>query len=113
MQDINYKRRQDIKPLLNKDFSQICTETNQPTEWLFGDNISDQLKNSRVTANVMRSTIKSSMRGNRFTPYVSNYSRGRALNYRAPLPFNRGGFPNQFNRRGNYNRRGFKNQSQQ
>ncbi len=94
MQDFNQKRRMDIKPILNKDFGGICTDSNPTTEWLFGDNLPEQLKNSRATANVVRSTMKSSMSGNRYAPY---FARGqfKSLNWRG-TPHSRGG--NQFRR---------------
>ncbi len=102
MQDFNQKRRSEIKPSLNKEFSGICAETNPATEWLFGDNLSDQLKSSRTTATAVRATIKQNFRGGqRFTPYQSSSSK-TSLNWRGPSR-NRGAF-NQRMGRGQYRR---------
>ena len=105
MQDFNQKRKLEVKPFLNKDFVGICNEGNSSAEWLFGDNISEQLKNSKATANVVRSTLKSQGRGAvRFNPYQrqnQNNFRGN-LNWRAP--WGRGAYNRSF--RGSQFRRG-------
>ncbi len=55
-QEIAQKRRLDIKPVLNKEVAGICTTPIAAGEWLFGENMTDQIKNSRSTANMIRST---------------------------------------------------------
>jgi hypothetical protein len=99
-QDLSQKRRFDIKPALNKEFAGICNQAITSGEWLFGNNISEQLKASRATSNVMRSTFtKNSFRGNRTAPYGNRPTTpfNRNLNWKAPSPqYRRGGFNNRF-----------------
>jgi hypothetical protein len=99
-QDINMNRRQKIKPSLNSEFSGICNQT-QTGEWLFGDNIAEQLKATKASSSLVKSSVvRSSFRGPRFTPYNAYRSN---LNWRSPSPQVRGG--TQFRgSRGNFNR---------
>ena len=68
--ELNQKRKNEIKPSLNKEFAGICSNQVPVTEWLFGDNITDQLKASKSTASVFKTNlVKQYNQGQRFTPY--------------------------------------------
>lgn len=105
-QDIAQKRRVDIKPVLNQDVAGICSATIAPGEWLFGDNIAEQLKNSRATANVIRSSLQTSRRNFRYSPFGQRGTFKSNLNWKTPSqrggynPQHRGGFSQQY--RGNF-----------
>lgn len=87
-QDINIKRKQDIKPCLNNEIVAVCNTPSSP-EFLFGDNVCETIKATKAAAAVMK-------------PYFSN--RDNSLNYnRAFTP--RGGGP-RFNYRQPFNPRG-------
>jgi len=104
-QDINLRRKLDIKPNLNKDIASICSSS-VASEWLFGENLAEQLKAAKTTSSVMKTTmLKQSYRGNRNVPYPTG-----TLNFRGP-PRGRGGA--NFRSRGKpYHRRQF-NQNHQ
>jgi hypothetical protein len=90
-QEISQKRKQDIRPSLSKEASAICGASST-SEWLFGENIAEQLRSAKVTANVMRSSVgRVPLRSSRFTPYRSPFNNGRSFNYKGPPPFRRGG----------------------
>lgn len=95
-QDICHKRRMEIKPVLNKEFSGICNLPIASGEWLFGENVTEQLKNSRATANVIRSTVRPFRSNFRFTPYSPRGNFQSNLNWRGPPQHLRGGFNQSF-----------------
>jgi len=91
-QDITQTRKNEIRPTLSKEFQGICSSQNKPSEWLFGDNIADQLKASKATANVLKATIP---RPNfRHVPY-NRGGGNRSLNFRGAFFRGRGGQNNQ------------------
>jgi len=92
MQEISHRRKQDIRPSLTREASAICASS-QTTEFLFGDNVTEQLKTAKTTANVLKSVAsRPSFRGMRPAPYKTpNQFQSRTLNWQGP-PLNRGGF---------------------
>jgi len=90
-QDINQKRKNEIRPFLNKDISAICSAASS-TELLFGDNLADQLKNAKATTSIIRTTqAKSFYKPHRFTPYKTSVINN-SLNWRGSPQMNRGNF---------------------
>lgn len=85
-QELSVKRKTELRPCLNKDFVAICSAKVPTTEWLFGDNIVDQLKASKSAANVVRPAFTPFVRPNRMHPY-----KQPNLNYRRPSFQPRGG----------------------
>lgn len=80
-QEISVKRKSELKPHLNKEFASICSSKNTPTEWLFGDNVLEQLKASKNAANVVKPAFTSYQpRGQRYQPYKPRPS----LNFKQP-----------------------------
>lgn len=79
-QELSFKRKTELKPYLNKDFVAICSARVPTTEWLFGDNIVDQLKASKSASNVVKPAFTPFVRPGRVHPYRQN------LNFRRP-PF--------------------------
>ncbi len=70
-QTITQKRRQEVKPYLNAEFSGICSSSTEVTEFLFGDDLKETLKSSRAAASVVRQSF-AKRGGYRFKPYSSN-----------------------------------------
>lgn len=96
-QGFTQKRRADVKQVLNAEFKGICSSKEEPSEWLFGDNISEKLKTSKATANLVRFTVRPTYRSPRYSPY-GGVARS-SLNWKGPSQ-SRGGwnsrrFPNQ------------------
>jgi len=90
MQDINQKRKNDIRPNLSHDIGSICS-TSITTDWLFGENITEQLKVARSTSNALKSTeLRSHFKGKRQVPYPTSSYGTQPLNFRGP-PLLRGG----------------------
>lgn len=106
-QDINLKRKQDIKPCLSSDIMAVCNTPSTP-DFLFGDNVCETIKATKTAAAVMRPSIV--RRGNTRPYYGRPYStyfspRTPSLNFnRASFPSYRGG-PRQ-NYRSQYSQRG-------
>lgn len=106
MQEITSRRRQEIKPYLNPDYAGICSAQLPPSEFLFGDNLTETLKSSKAASTVIRNTT---LPQNRMMPYNlnqrpsnSNYQRPSYLNYQRPFtPFR--GRTNGQRQRGNFN----------
>lgn len=106
-QELNMKRKQEIRPCLNNDIAAVCNTPSTP-ELLFGDNICDTIKATKSAAAVMRSssftrpsggsTFSNRTRGNY---YHSN--RGSSLKFNR-ASFGRGGLRPQY--RHNLNQRG-------
>lgn len=86
LQDLNYKRRLDVKRYINPQYSNICTKEVPQSEWLFGDDLAEGLKNSKTAAVLSKVASRSS--GYRYTPYQTQPSkRPQSLNYQRS-PFN-------------------------
>ncbi|OXA46376.1 hypothetical protein Fcan01_18896 [Folsomia candida] len=85
-QQVNSNRKMDLKRYLNPDYAGICTSQVPQSEWLFGSELSESLKESKTTSSLMRNT--SVRGGDRFHPYNrpgtsrQNYS---SLNYQRPF----------------------------
>lgn len=93
MQEVNHKRKLDIRPALSKEASSICSTASTP-EWLFGENITEQLRSAKTTANVLRTSVGSVgyTKNLRYTPYKSQFNAQKNLNWRGPPQFRRGGY---------------------
>lgn len=72
-QKINTKRKTDIKPHIHADYAGICSSSTPVTQYLFGDDLKESLKNSKTEAIVMRQTV--SYRGFRPRPYDTHRQR--------------------------------------
>ena len=77
--NISFDRKQSIKPNLSEDFANICNDKEPQDAFLFGNNLSEVLKASKATSNLMRSVPKH--RNKRFTPYKN---KGYLNNRRHP-----------------------------
>lgn len=91
--ELSMKRRNDMKPFINPEYSDICSNRHPVSEFLFGSNLADKLKESKSSSELAR---KASVRGNRFRPYqrpMNGQERPNNLNFSRPstLPFRRGG----------------------
>lgn len=77
--EANFKRMQLIKPSLNQQYAGICNVKPQgASKYLFGDSISEKLKESKSMSGIMKQVASSS----RFQPY-----RQRPLNFRGQSRF--------------------------
>jgi len=105
-QEIDQRRRLDIKPALNSEVASICS-LSSGSNLLFGDNLAEPLKTAKATTNMIRST-QPQQKFNRYRPTPYQRPRGN-LNWRGPP--RRGGqrgkaYPRQ-------HQPGFQNQSRQ
>jgi len=57
LQTSSQQRRNDVRKLLNSDYSSICTTPVPVSEYLFGDNLSETLKNSKAASGLIRTTF--------------------------------------------------------
>jgi len=91
-QDLNQKRKQELKPALNREVASICSSS-ATTDLLFGDNLHDQLKAAKSTSNAIRSGIgKFSTPKFRPSPYkAQSFGNQKTLNWRGPSQYQRGG----------------------
>ncbi len=89
-QSITKNRKTEIKPFLNGDFAGICSEDIQPTQFLFGNDLKETLKNTRTATMVMKQTFA---RGNNFRGKPYDYSgpknTGARRSYSQPASLNR------------------------
>lgn len=96
MQQINNKRKAEIKPFLNADFAGICSSSVPVTDFLFGNDLKETLKNSKTESMVMKQTFtRRNFRGKPYdfratgpTPtrnYNSQQSTPASLNRPRPL----------------------------
>jgi hypothetical protein len=93
MQEVNQNLKSEIRPSLSKEASSICSTASTP-EWLFGDNVTDQLRSAKTTANVLRTAVGSGgyAKGLRYTPYKGAFTGQKNLNWRGPPQLRRGGY---------------------
>lgn len=79
-EDFNKKRKLEMKPSLNREYSAICTTSKTRSGLLFGDNIVEQLRATKSSSQLVKSAgFRGQRGGNRyFTP------RRGALNYQGP-----------------------------
>lgn len=94
LQEMNLKRRGNVKRHINSDYSGICNREIPNSEWLFGTELAESLKQSKTASTIM----KSSLRGNRFRPYNMQRSPSANLNFQR--------LPSYPQKRGNWNNRG-------
>lgn len=83
MQELNKKRRLEVKPFLSQEYQGICTAKLAPSEYLFGENLAETLKSTKATASVIRCSTSRQ----RYHPYSSTYQRGSSLNFSRPSNF--------------------------
>ncbi|OXA39203.1 hypothetical protein Fcan01_26050 [Folsomia candida] len=88
-QQLNSTRRFDLKKYLNPEYGGICSSQVEHSEWLFGKDLSENLKSSKATSNLIRNTAA---RGNRFHPYQRQNIRPNfnPLNFNRPFRHQRG-----------------------
>lgn len=84
IQDLNLKRKNEVKQYLNADFADICSAKIPVSEYLFGPNLAESLKTSKATSTVM----KHSLSVKRYQPYQS--ARSGSLNFQRPSTPRRG-----------------------
>ncbi|OXA40125.1 hypothetical protein Fcan01_25127 [Folsomia candida] len=102
-QQLNSTRRFDLKKYLNPEYGGICSSQVEHSEWLFGKDLSENLKSSKATSNLIRNTAA---RRNRFHPYQRQNIRPNftPLNFNRPFRHQRGnGQFRNFNARQNRN----------
>lgn len=92
--DFNRKRKMDIRPTLNTDYSSICSSAKTSAGLLFGDNFSEQLKVSRSTSQILKSSLTKPAQS-RYHPYRQQFNSGR-LNFQGPSQRMRGGINRPF-----------------
>lgn len=118
-QESNMKRKQEIKPNLSKDIQSVCSAKIVTTEYLFGDNVSEQIKACKSVATALKSSSDRFNQNYRFTPYynrgMSNSSAFRGsstLNYNRASSFQRGGPQFRAQTRGSFRRGSIRQQFQ-
>lgn len=81
VRDMNQRRKNNMKPQLAPDIQAICSSHVKTTEFLFGDNLTEEIKRARSSAHVVKPRYI--VRG-RFQPYTrGNFSgRGQFKNFR-------------------------------
>lgn len=101
LQEVNLRRRSNVKRYINPQFHGVCSLNAGPGEWLFGNDLSESLKSSKAS-----SALALPNRGFRFNPYQRQNSTRPASgsNYQQPLNWNRQSF--QAPRRSNWGGRG-------
>lgn len=107
-EEMNKKRKNEIKPALNKEFIGICANSTTKGGLLFGDNFPELLRSSKATSQVVKNVVRIGSGQKRFHPYGRFSQTQSALNWRAPPHQARGGFNRPTYRRAswNANRRG-------
>lgn len=87
-EDMNKKRKLEMRPSLNKTYSNICVTSKSGGGFLFGDNVIEQIKATRNSSQLVRPAFpKTFGRG-----YHNFQFRGRNLNYYSPSNRGRGAF---------------------
>ena len=86
--NLNWRRREIMRPEIDRDYGSLCSQNTKVTEWLFGDDVSGDLKDIQ-TVNKAQSRLRGRGRGN----FRSGFRGGRA----------RGGFRGYPNFNSNYN----------
>jgi hypothetical protein len=91
MREFNAKRKTNIRPSIQNEYTGICSSKSEVTEYLFGDNLEQSLKAVKSTSKIIKPAT--SVRGGyRFQPYKTSFQSKflPSLNYRAPLFQQRG-----------------------
>lgn len=116
MQDINSKRRLNLKSHLRSEYSALCGSRIPVTTFLFGDNLEQSMKNAKATSNIVKSNM--SMNRTRYHPYINRGGHrpmgimNRGLNYQRPsqqFQSFRGGLQNRGMRGLSFHNKGFQN----
>lgn len=102
-QELNYRRRELMRPQLNTNFRHLCSPSNPVTAELFGDDLPKAVKDisdtnrlsSKLTKDGSSHHSKSSQqhhgwRGKKYVrPHSSNNKQSKNLNFQRPLHFRR------------------------
>lgn len=81
LRDSSHRRRQIIRPNLSSQYGGICSFTTEHSTLLFGDNLSDKLKQSRTVSNIMKFPASRSYSG-ASSSYASLNFRGQTRRFR-------------------------------
>ena len=76
--DLSLKRRELIKSSLKPEFRSLCSANNEPTELLFGDDLTKHVKDLTMTNKLKRSEsyYQSKYSNNKYSKdYAKSYSR--------------------------------------
>lgn len=82
-EDMDKKRKIEMKPVLNREYSSICSTSKTDGGLLFGENILEQLKASKSSSQLVRTVSSSRGTGSRTMNRFSPYQRP-SLNYQGP-----------------------------
>lgn len=90
--ELNHRRRDLIKPDLNWSYQQICSEQLQVTNWLFGDELTQKIRDINTTNKVGSKLLDTprnyrSQRHDNDRRYTSK--NGQRMGYRAQSTYNR------------------------
>ena len=77
--DLSFKRRTFVCSLLRSEYRSHCSSSRKVTEWLFGDNLSQEINNISLN-NKVSSTARS---------FNTNSSNGKAVPNRRHCPYQR------------------------
>jgi hypothetical protein len=88
IQEMNTRRKLEVKPHLNQEYAGICTAAVSTSEQLFGDNLADALKATKTTSELLKKTMSKSFRPK---PYDRN-APGSLNRYRPPFNAQQGSF---------------------
>lgn len=91
MQDINQKRRQQLRPFLKTEYAGLNSSRVAVTSNLYGDDLEKSMKEAKVTTNIVKTSIGFQGKS-RFHPYKQQQFKSPSLNYNRPSPMmGRGG----------------------
>ncbi len=90
IRELNAKRKLTIRPFVQPEYAGICATKSAVTEFLFGDNLEQTLKNVKSSSKIIKpiGTSQLTRQPSRFHPYQRAHQSiySGTLNYRAPLP---------------------------
>ena len=93
--NLNWRRREVMRPEIDREYGFLCSQNTKVTEWLFGDNVSGDLKEIQAV-----NRVQSRLRGRGRGRGAFRGSRGRGQGRGYPNFSGRGRFPNNWSRRG-------------
>ncbi len=98
MQDINQKRRQQLRPFMKAEYAGLNSSRVAVTSNLYGDDLEKSMKEAKVTTNIVKTSMGFQGRP-RYHPYKQQQFKTTSLNYNRPSPMmNRGGQNYRFQR---------------